>query len=786
MKIKKLICMLLVSLMMFSMLSAFTFAEEAEEQTEEQTTETTEGEESAEGEETEGEETEGEEPIDPSQIVIDEKGMTGDGTTGKLEDLSSFALASENKNLAFYVNDITGFFAILNKKTNDIWYSNPLDWEKDQIAQATNREQLQSQLVVTYLNASYDILTIPSTEAHIVSEHIGNKQYFTYVFNGATRNFSIPVCFELKEDYLDVRVLVEDIEENSDARITQITLLPFFACGGLKDNGYALVPDGSGSLMNFNKSVKNLSQYTGYIYNRDLTASSDSASYVDLNETISLPVYGVHKNGAGVLAVLTEGAGTSAIKANVSRLFNSYNSISSHIIVRDTQTRRNSTGTTGAGVYYSGNTSGNMGLRIYPLSKEDSGYVGMAKRYRKYLVDEEKLSPLDNTSAVTNALNIELFCAVKSPTHFLGIPYTGVKKLTSFDDTKTIISDLKEKGIDKSVLTLRGWNSGGLESTLTTKVSVDSKVGKTKDIEDLVNFAQDNGSNIVFDNDVQTFYYATSQVKKFKHTAFSLSNTPVTVYPFSKSLNRSVISGKFYNLIHPEFMVDFTDKIVDNSLKLGIKNFSFISAGSDPYAAYNKERMVTRDVSTNYMKELFANTKEKTDGIISTSVGNSFVLGSVNNIVEAPVFSSDLIMSQTSVPFYQIALRGYINLSATAMNLSSEVTELELKCAESASSLFYQLMYSESTAFENTSFTDYYACSYTDYADIISETYGRMKKIYDAVGASTISNHEIKDDVRITTFSNGAKVYVNYGKKAATVNGVKIAKRSYTVVGGGK
>ncbi len=782
MKIKKLICCLLIALMMFSMLSAFTFADEVEEET----TETTEGEEVAEGEEAADGEADG--SLDASEIIITEEGMTGDGTTGKLEDLASFALASENENLAFYVNDITGFFALLNKKTNDIWYSNPLDWEKDQIAQASNREQLQSQLVVTYLNASYDILTIPSTEAHIVSEHIGNKQIFTYVFNGATRNFSIPVCFELKEDYLDVSVLIEDIEENSDARITQITLLPFLAAGGLKDTGYALVPDGSGSLMSFNKSVKNLSQYTGYIYNRDLTASSDSATYVDLNETISLPVYGMYKNGAGVLAVLTEGAGASAIKANVSRLFNSYNSICSHIIVRDTQTRRNSTGTTGAGQYYSNNTSGNLELHIYPLAKEDASYVGMAKRYRKYLIDEKGLSPIDNSSSVLNALNVELFCAVKSPTHFLGIPYTGVKKLTSFDDTKTIINDLKSKGIGNTVITLTGWNAGGLESTLNTKVTVDKKVGSKKEIAELVKFSEDNGVNLVFDFDVQTFYHGTSQVKKFKHTAFALSSTPVTVYPFSKSLNRALVAGDFYNLIHPEFMVDFTNKIVDNSLKsnIGIKNFSFKSAGSDPYAAYNKERMVTRDVSTNYMETLFNNVDEKTDGIVSTSIGNSFVLGGVDNITETPVFSSDLIMSQTSVPFYHIVLRGYINLAATPMNLSSEVSELELKCAETGSSLFYQLMYSESTAFENTSFSDYYACSYTDYADIIGETYGRMKVVYDAIGASSISNHEIKDDVRITTFSNGAKVYVNYAKKAATVDGVKVAARSYTVVGGAK
>ena len=764
MKIKRILCTLLCVLLVASSLSAFAYADE-------ETVETT--------GETETTETE---TTDVTDIVITDADKTGDGTTGNLADLASFALASENENLAFYVNDITGFFALLNKKTNDIWYSNPLDWEKDKIAQASNKEQLQSQLIVTYLNASYDIITVASAQAHIVSEHIGNKQIFTYVFSGATRNFSIPVCYELKEDYLDVSILVEDIEENSDARITQISLLPFFAAAGLNDSGYALIPDGSGSLMSFNKEVKNLSQYMGYIYNRDITASSDNASYIDLNETISLPVYGVNKNGAGVVVALTEGAATSAIKANVSRLFNSYNSICSHILIRDTQVRKDATGSSGAGVYYSDNTSGNLSLRVYPLERENSSYVGMAQRYRKYLV-EEGLTALGDSN-VSNALNVELFCAVKSPTHFLGIPYTGVKKLTSFEDTKTIITDLKNRGVSNPVITLTGWESGGLETTLSTNVSVEKKVGNTKSLKELISFAEENGTTLVFDNDVKNFYSGTSEVKKFKHTAFSLSNTPVTLYPFSKSLNRSTIAGKYNNIIHPEYMVEFTNKIVEKSQKLGIKNFSFNSAGTDPYAAYNSGHALTRDVSSNYIKELFANANEATDGIISTKVGNEFVVSNVDNLTETPVYSSSLIMSQTTVPFYQIVLRGYVNLAVTPLNLSSEVSELELKCAETASSLFYQLMYSESTAFEDTSFNDYYACSYTDYAPIIEETYGRMKKVYEAVGSSTIEGHEIIGDVRVTTFSNGAKVYVNYATTTANVGDVQIDARSYYVVGG--
>jgi hypothetical protein len=788
MKFKKFLSLILAACLIISMLSVFAFAEPEDDyvvETDASDDTASEGEDGADGQEDGDEETT---TPDGADVVVDAEHITGDGTTGNVADLSQFTLASENDNLAFYVNDINGFFALYYKKTGAIWYSNPIDWEKDVIAQAANKENLQSQLIVTYLNSSYDIISVASCQAHIVSEHDGNKQIMTYVFSGATRNFSIPVAYELKEDYLDVQILVEDIEENSDARITQITLLPFLGAGGLADSGYALIPDGSGSLMEFNKICKNLSQYTGYIYNRDVTASSNSTSYVDLNETISLPVYGIQKNGAAYLSVITQGAGTAAIKCNVSKMYNSYNSVSSHLLLRDTQTRRSATGTADTiSMYYSDNMCGNMSMRIYPLDKDNSNYVGMAKRYRQYLIDEEGLSPLDGTSSYVNSLNINLFGAVKSPMHFLGIPYTGVKALTTFSDVKSIIDDLKGKDINNLVITMSGWSGGGLESAIDMNFSPESKLGGMKGAKDLIAYAEEQGVNLIFDNDVQSFYSGSSQVKKFKHTAYSLAATPVTVYPFSKSLNRSVIGDKFNHLIHPKYMVEFANTFVDNALKVGIKNFSFNTAGTDPYAAYNDDSMVTRDKSADLMKELFKNVADKTDGIVSTRVGNSFVLGSVDNIVEAPVYSSSLIMAQTSVPFYQIALRGYVNMSAEAMNLSSEVSELELKCAESGLSLYYQLMDADSTAFQDTSFSDYYACSYDDYFEIMTSAYGRMKAVYDAVGASSITNHEIRSDtLRVTTFSNGAKVYVNYGDEAVTVDNIKIDARAYTAVGGAK
>lgn len=712
--------------------------------------------------------------------------VAADAPAAEVYSLEGFSLADENSNLAFYINDANGFFALQNKKTGMVWYSNPLDWEQDTIAREGNREELTSQLVVTYRNASFDEITIySSADADIVSEHNGKEQIFTYIFNGESRNFEIPISYKLEEDYLNVELKVEDIEENSDSRITNITLLPMFGAGGLNDQGYALLPDGSGSLMEFNVEYKNLDRYIGYVYERDLTSSASESTYNDLTERISLPVFGIKKNNDAFVSVISTGAGACSIRSFVSRMYSSYNTVCAQMIIRDTQTRRNAAEISGQGVYYSEDTPDSMVVRYYPLDAGKDSYIGMAEKYREYLIKEQGLSKLDNESTIANSLNVNILSSVKVPKHFLGVPYMGVSALTTFDEVGTIIDSYKSKSIDKLALTLSGWESGGLDSSTTTSFDPESKVGGKSGVQRLLEKADTEDVIVMFDANVQKFYGNSRDVKKFTHTAFDLSKTPVTIFPYSLSSYSTSVSDDFYQLIHPTYMVEFANEFTDDAIKNNVKNLSFMNAGLNPYAAYNDEDIVTRDVSAEKMRELFENVNNKTDGIVSTQGGNSYSLGNVDNIIEAPVYSSNLIIAQTSVPFYQIVLRGYVNLASEPFNLSSEPIELELKCAESGMSPYYQLMMAESTSFYNTSYSQYYACNFDDYFDISVETYNRLKVIYDAVGTSTITNHQIVSEfVRITTYENGAKVYVNYGETEATVDGVQIGARSYVVVGG--
>ena len=90
----------------------------------------------------------------------------------KLEVAGNYVLADQNANIALYVDSNTGDFAIMNQKSNAIWYSNPLDWESDQIAQGDSYTDLTSKMTVQYITSSYIAICCTSLYTFILYVYI--------------------------------------------------------------------------------------------------------------------------------------------------------------------------------------------------------------------------------------------------------------------------------------------------------------------------------------------------------------------------------------------------------------------------------------------------------------------------------------------------------------------------------------------------------------------------------------------------------------------------------------
>ena len=79
-------------------------------------------------------------------------------------------------------------------------------------------------------------------------------------------SFEIPLEYRLNNDAVDVSIPMDHVVENGDGRLYRIQLLRYFGTAGTEENGYMLVPNGSGSLINFNNGKPTAAWYAEYIY----------------------------------------------------------------------------------------------------------------------------------------------------------------------------------------------------------------------------------------------------------------------------------------------------------------------------------------------------------------------------------------------------------------------------------------------------------------------------------------------------------------------------------------
>lgn len=767
-KFNRVLSLLLAILLCLSMFSVVCFAD-ADEEPEDTTTST---DTSAEGEEGVKQE------VDPTRFES--------SSTHTVP--ASYTKVSENKNLALYLDYVSGEYALQDKRNNTVIFSNPQDREQDNVANSETKRIASTHLGVSFITSAFKALDVTSLDAKIITEKYGDSQIISYFFDSDTTFFIIPVMLTLKEDYLEVELLVDCINEMSDSRVLSVSMMQTFGAANPKDEGYILLPDGMGSLMTFNQKHASIDVYNGWVYGEDPTAKAAINEWNygrDLTEGIRLPVYGMKKNNSGFLSVITQSEANVMLKAYCSGMLNSYNFIYPTITVRDSQTRRTAAGKTGAGVYYSDELPENFVVRIYPLSGSEANYIGMANKYREYLINDVGMTPIEEDAGTP--MNVSMIGAYKRTKHFLGFPYTGVDTMTTFEQASDILTDLNKNGVDNMICGMLGWSSGGLEDAVSTDFNPERKLGGKSGAEDLMKKAEELDVPLMFDVDLVHYYTDSGKYKKFNSTVYGLDLAPTAIFPFIISVNRVDRERDPYYLFHPTAMLNVANEFVSNAAGRGIKNYSFASVGAEPYPAYNTEDVSTRDKSTATLSSIFNSVAEQTDGIITTSNGNAYVFPSANNIVEAPLYSSHLYFAEQEVPFYHIALRGLTRISGPAINLSAEKEDIILRSAQFGVGLYAVLSYESSSNLKDTTYNYYYSTEYALLGEEITAAYNRLKPVYDAIGVSKIVGYQtISDTLKVTTFSNGAKVYVNYGEKAVTHNGVKIAASDFTVVGGDK
>lgn len=635
--------------------------------------------------------------------------------------------------------------------------------------------------------------------------------------------FRVAIEYYLDENGLTYRVPANGIRFDASLyRLTDITVLPYLGAGTASGGGYTVIPDGSGAIIDFNDVKDTSVTLGGKIYGSDYSYYSISGAN---QEIMRLPVFGVvsqkssektittkkqktdengepmfDENGEaimevvkevvnetqsyGVLSIIEEGEAIGSIYTKHGGAVNPYNTTYATYVPRPNDSyalnQFSAASTSMWTVVTDRRYTGNITVKVMMFDGTDADYAGMANAYRQYLTDKEVLKKIEKPEEKL-PLFIESFGAIEVTERVCGVPVNVKKKLTTYDDLQTMVTELHEAGVGKVDIKYQSWANDAFRAKPFTKLSLEKATGGKSGLKKFLQFAEENNAALYPDVEL-TYVYYISLFDGFNYNKM-----------ISRKVDKRMATKLEYDdqfqgfmtwagdVISPQFMSTIWGKIEKKYTKLGIGGVSVGNLTSDLNSDQSKKRPLNRVEAQGYVSDVLAQIKE-TAGKVMGSGGNAYTLSNLDLLVNAPTESSHYIYASKEIPFYGMVVHGSLQFSGEPINAAPDYNKAILKTIENGAIPFFRVSYENTNELKSDiSTSKYFSVDYQIWKKDMIEAYKEVNEALADLQDKYITDHEsIGEKTVCVTYENGVQIFVNYDRDTVYVYRDKDGKLATT------
>lgn len=590
--------------------------------------------------------------------------------------------------------------------------------------------------------------------------------------------FNVSVVYRLDGDDLLVEVPLAEMEYQEDKPIYSLTILPYFGAGTMEDEGFLLVPEGGGALINFNNGKTTQNSYYANVYGWDMCI--DRSAVVHETRTY-FNTFGVSETDNSFLCILEEGAPYAAIQADISGRYNTYNYVNAVYSIAQREQYDVSSLANGTMYMYLEQLPDEVLTQRYRFI--DSGsYVDMANVYRGYMQDKygADMAMRDETET---PVALEIVGAVDKVKQVLGVPVSRPLKLTTYEEAEAIATELYGEGLSNMRVKLTGWMNGGVQQKMLSRVRTISSLGSKSDLKDMVKDVEALGAEVYLDG--VTHYAQDSNLLNgfsvLSDAARFISKEKAELYSYSAITYAQRDSQDPYYLLHADKILEMTDNLVKGAEKFGA-NISLNDTGYVLSSDFYRKRTVSRQQAMEMQSQQLKEISDSGMGIM-TRMGNDYAIMYTDIVTGMDLNGSEYSIVDTFIPFYQLALHGYVDYTGDALNLAGETQEELLRSAEYGAGLYFTVMNESPFALQKMLYTEYFGAEYSAWHDRIVSIYSRYNEELGHTFNQRMTDHiSFSDELKCTVYEDGTRVYVNYSYNDAEADGHRVPARDYLVV----
>ena len=600
-------------------------------------------------------------------------------------------------------------------------------------------------------------------------------------------SFKIPLEYRLEADGLKVSIPVSGIEEFGGGSVYRIQLLRYMAAGKADEEGYLVVPNGSGSIINFNNGKLKAANYSQYIY--DMDPLSTNYTTTDIADSAKLPLFGICREDSSVLAVIEDGKTLASLTAGVSGVYNEYNYAYPTFVLR-TADNLSMFGDAITDVYVlePDMYDANLTVRYSFLTEENKGYAGLANYYRTKLIEDGVLTAGNATGDIP--FYYDIIGGVRETAHFLGVQYLRNFAMTTFEEAEAISNELASFGITNQVMNYQGWMNGGYYHDAADSLRVTGKLGGVKGLEALNNTVKANGGRFYADVALQKVTYADDGFNYEAEGARYYGAGYVAGFGLINPTTLRNTSGlgyleNLYDILSPKYLPRYVEKFTNKVSKYDMDGIALRDLGN--YLSSDKKRtnIIDREEALEIVLGQWE-TLEASGKNLMADAANDYSFGYVTDIVNAPISDNEYFIVDEDIPLYEMIIHGCIDYSTSLLNFYDveDMTDIVLNMVEYGAAPHYVFTWEESSEMKKTALNRYYATTYEVWKGEAVEIYEQVNEALKHVSGAQMIGHEILEEgVRKVSYDNGVTIYLNYNDETRTAGGVEIPAGSYRMEG---
>ncbi|PKK99434.1 MAG: hypothetical protein CVV57_02620 [Tenericutes bacterium HGW-Tenericutes-2] len=560
-------------------------------------------------------------------------------------------------------------------------------------------------------------------------------------------------------DSIHVEIPYEEINESGVFKISSIKVYPYF--GAVLENqipGYVFLPDGIGALVDYKLTDPLIStNYQKEVYDRNIGYNlvSNMNTFLSGGTRIYAPVFGfVHGiNQNAVFANITSGSEYAMINLYFPARTRGFTTVFSEFVYR--KTYRQPIDKVGNTISLLQSFSNQMDIKIeYTLlENEDANYVGMAKTYRDYLDLESYESQYDSIPLRLDAIGIE-----KNK----GLLFNQTTVMTTFSEFRDITLDLNSHGIDYIIGNFSGFTKRGVTWSAPQYENISRRLGSKNDLESL-------------QEALSSLYFVTEYLK-----ASNQSSGYNQYFDLAKKINDQLYT--YLSGTDTKYLLEYhaVQSIMNKSIaKLSdepIDGFAIESMGSLLYDDFSNKKYLPEAILM--YQELLSNIEKD----IALYDVNSYLWKSMDLYYDFPMYSSQYITFDDTVPFLSIVLSGSVQLFGPHANFYPYARDELLRLIDFGVYPSFVVTQKSSKELQETGLEAIYSSKYDDIKKSILAYYDFVDgALSSVIGQRIVDRQVITNGVIQITYENDIVIYVNYRETPFTQGSLIIGAKNYVI-----